>query len=488
MIFTEPVFLVFLAATFTAHWLIGAKARFGIGRRFSVSGHELRLTLLLLASAVFYGWWDWRFLGLIGFVIAISWLAALRTARLEPGSAGRRAWLVFAIGANLAVLATFKYFDFFSESARATLTAMGLEPSWPVVNILLPIGISFYIFQAISYIVDTARGDLVPEPRIRRVALYIAFFPQLVAGPIVRAASFFPQMERTKRLSGALVASGLRAFLIGFAYKAGIADNLAPLVDPVFGNAMAPGDADLSVWANSALIGATLAFGGQIYFDFAGYSLMAIGVARLFGFHIPKNFDYPYAALSIADFWRRWHISLSSWLRDYLYIPLGGNRGGDAMTNRNLMATMVLGGLWHGAAWTFVAWGALHGGALVVHRALFGSTRRKIGTVLALIATQGFVLLTWAAFRAEDFADMATVWHAFTGLRDGGPQVLPWFVWLVPILIALDALLGLRGRRLLQALPILRQPVVYWGGLGVTFGLLLALYPLEAAPFVYFQF
>jgi len=482
MIFTEPVFLVFFVATFTTYWLIGAKARFGFGERFSVSGHELRLTLLLLASAVFYGWWDWRFLGLIGFVIAISWLAALRAAPLTPGTAGRRAWLVLAIGANLAVLATFKYFDFFSESARATLAAMGLEPSWPVVNILLPVGISFYIFQAISYIVDTARGDLAPERRIRRVALYIAFFPQLVAGPIVRAASFFPQMERAKRLSGALVASGVRAFLIGFAYKAGIADNLAPLVDPIYSGG------ELVAWSNSALIGATLAFGGQIYFDFAGYSLMAIGVARLFGFHIPKNFDYPYAALSIADFWRRWHISLSSWLRDYLYIPLGGNRGGDAMTYRNLMATMVLGGLWHGAAWTFVAWGAMHGAALVVHRALFGSTGRRIGTILALIATQGFVLLTWAAFRAEDFADLATVWHAFTGLRDGGAQFLPWFAWLVPGLIALDAFLGLRGRRLVEALPILRQPAVYWGGLGVTVGLLLALYPLEAAPFVYFQF
>ncbi|MEM1151529.1 MAG: MBOAT family O-acyltransferase [Pseudomonadota bacterium] len=487
MIFTEPIFLVFFSVVFGAYWSVRDDFALKLGP-LTVSGKELRLTLLLIASAVFYGWWDWRFLGLIGCVIFISWLAALRAAPLEHGTFGRRCWLVFAIGSNLGVLAAFKYFDFFSDSAAATLIAMGLTPSWPVLNILLPVGISFYIFQAISYVVDTARGDLAPERRVRRVALYIAFFPQLVAGPIVRAASFFPQMERAKHLSGALVASGLRAFLIGFAYKAGIADNLAPLVDPVFGNALTPGDADLSVWANSALIGATLAFGAQIYFDFAGYSLMAIGVARLFGFHIPRNFDYPYAALSIADFWRRWHISLSSWLRDYLYIPFGGNRGSDTATYRNLMATMVLGGLWHGAAWTFVAWGALHGAALVVHRALFGSTTRRIGAVFALFATQGFVLLTWAAFRAEDFGDMATVWYAFTALRDGGVQMLPWFVWLVPGLIALDAILGLHGRKLVASLPVLRVPVVYWSGLGALAGVLLALYPLDAAPFVYFQF
>ncbi|MEN0001850.1 MAG: MBOAT family O-acyltransferase, partial [Pseudomonadota bacterium] len=454
MIFTQPVFLVFFAMVFGAYWWVKSDFEVELGKRLRVTGHECRLSILLLASAVFYGWWDWRFLGLISLVIFISWLAALKATKLSPGSTGRRAWLIFAIGSNLAVLAAFKYFGFFAVSAAETLRAIGLEPSWPAVNLLLPVGISFYIFQAISYVVDTARGDLAAERRIRRVALYIAFFPQLVAGPIVRATSFFPQMERAKHLSAALVASGGRAFLIGFAYKAGIADNLAPLVDPVYGGG------ELSVWSNSALIGATLAFGGQIYFDFAGYSLMAIGVARLFGFHIPKNFDYPYAALSIADFWRRWHISLSSWLRDYLYIPLGGNRGGELATYRNLMTTMVLGGLWHGAAWTFVAWGALHGSALVVHRAVFGSMHRAISSVLAFVLTQGFVLLTWAAFRAESFSDMASFWYAFTSLRAGGGDMLPWFVWLVPGLVALDALLGLRGRKWFRGMSVLRRPSV----------------------------
>lgn len=475
MIFTEPIFLAFFAIVFSAYWL--------------APDGRARLYLLLAASAVFYGWWDWRFLALIGFVICISWLAALRATPLAPGSRGRRAWLIFAIGANLGVLATFKYFGFFSQSAAAALDAMGLSASWPLVHILLPVGISFYVFQAISYIVDTARGDLAPERRLSRVALYIAFFPQLVAGPIVRAASFFPQMDRAKTLTGGLVAAGARAFIIGFVYKAGIADNLAPLVDPVFGDALTPGDANLSAWSNLALIGATIAFAGQIYFDFAGYSLMAIGVARLFGYYIPKNFDYPYTALSIADFWRRWHMSLSFWLRDYLYIPLGGNRLGRVKTYRNLMVTMILGGLWHGAAWTFVAWGALHGAALALHRALFvGKGDQRVGLAAALVLTQVFVLLSWVPFRAESFSDMLTVWHAFTFMREGGGQMLPVWVFAIPLLVALDAWLGGRAGPRRLRLPVLRRPAVYWGGMGALVAIVLALYPLEAAPFVYFQF
>lgn len=473
MIFTDAIFFVFLACIFGAYWLL--------------KGKESRLGLLLGASAVFYGWWDWRFLGLIGFVILISWLVAKFAAARTPGDRARRVALIAGISANLAVIAVFKYFGFFADSARAMLDTVGIDPGWTALNILLPVGISFYVFQAISYIVDVARGDLAPEPRLRRVALYIAFFPQLVAGPIVRAASFFPQMERAKVLTSALFFAGLRAFLLGFAYKAGIADNLAQFVDPVFGDAQIAGDTDLAAWSNLALIGATLAFAGLIYFDFAGYSLMAIGVARWFGFYIPKNFDYPYSSPSIDDFWRRWHISLSSWLRDYLYIPLGGNRAGEWKTYRNLMTTMVLGGLWHGAAWTFVAWGAMHGGALAFHRAFF---KNKVapGFVVSLVVTQTFVLLTWVPFRAESFGDTLTIWSAFIGVRDGGSEMLNHWVWLVLPLIILDALLGRGALNMLKQAKFWRQPMLYWGSLGALSGILLALYPLEASPFVYFQF
>ncbi|MEL6413527.1 MAG: MBOAT family O-acyltransferase [Pseudomonadota bacterium] len=473
MIFTDLIFFVFLGLVFGAYWLL--------------RGKEARLGLLLGASAVFYGWWDWRFLGLIGFVILVSWAVANFAAARAPGEKYRRYALIAGIAANLSVIAVFKYFGFFADSARTMLATVGVDPGWTALNILLPVGISFYVFQAISYIVDVARGDLAPEHRLRRVALYIAFFPQLVAGPIVRAASFFPQMERTKTLTGALFFAGLRAFVLGFAYKAGIADNLAQFVDPVYGDAQVLGDTDLAAWSNLALMGATLAFAGLIYFDFAGYSLMAIGVARWFGFYIPKNFDYPYSSPSIDDFWRRWHISLSSWLRDYLYIPLGGNRTGELKTYRNLMATMVLGGLWHGAAWTFVAWGALHGTALAFHRALFKG-KRALGFGIGLIATQLFVLLTWVPFRAESFSDTLIIWSAFTGLRAGGSEMLSIWVWLVLPLIALDAMLGRGALKALITLKLWRQPVLYWGSLGALSGILLALYPLEASPFVYFQF
>lgn len=475
MNFVEPIYFVFLALTFTLYWLTRNR-------------REVQLGILLVASAIFYGWWDWRFLGLIGFVILISWITARGAAKRAPGDAKRRRILILGIGLNLGVLALFKYFNFFTDSSLAMLGALGFQPSAAVIKILLPVGISFYVFQAISYIVDVARGDLDAEPRLRRVALYIAFFPQLVAGPIVRAASFFPQMDRTPKLSKALLAAGLKAFLLGFAYKAGIADNLAPFVDPVYGDAQTAGDAVLSNWSNAALIGATLAFSAQIYFDFAGYSLMAIGVARWFGFFIPKNFDYPYASADLADFWRRWHISLSSWLRDYLYIPLGGNRGGSIKTYRNLMVTMLLGGLWHGAAWTYVAWGALHGAGLAVHRALFGKSGKAIGFMFGLILTQVFVLMTWAPFRAESFGDALEIWHAFTGLRNGGPQQLPWIVWLVPVLLLVDTLLGRTKLKCLARSAVMRRPLVYWGALGATVALLLALYPLDAKPFVYFQF
>jgi len=473
MIFTDATFFVFLTAIFAGYWLLQDK--------------EERLGLLLIGSTIFYGWWDWRFLGLIGAVILISWLVAKFVATRRPGDFQRRYALIAGILFNLSVIAVFKYFGFFADSARAMLATVGVDPGWTAMNILLPVGISFYVFQAISYIVDVARGDMPPEPRLRRVALYIAFFPQLVAGPIVRASSFFPQMEREKKLSSALFFAGLRAFLLGFAYKAGVADNLAQFVDPIYGNALVAGDTDLAAWSNLSLVGGTLAFAGLIYFDFAGYSLMAIGVARWFGFYIPKNFDYPYSSPSIDDFWRRWHISLSSWLRDYVYIPLGGNRVSKLKTYRNLMATMLLGGLWHGAAWTFVAWGAMHGAALVFQKAMFRKDiALKFG--LGLIATQLFVLLTWVPFRAESFSDTMTIWAAFAGLRDGGSAELSVWVWLVIPLIALDALLGRGAIKLLRNIAFLRRPTLYWGSLGVLSGILLALYPLDASPFVYFQF
>ena len=474
MIFTDWVFPLFLGVVFAVHW--------------TLPRGEIRLMWLLLASLVFYGWWDVRFLALIGFVILVSWAIALRVGDLDREPASRKRWLVAGVAINLSVLGVFKYFGFFTDTAEAGLASIGIDPGWPLLNIILPVGISFYIFQAISYLIDVYRLQLNAEHRLRRVAVYISFFPQLVAGPIVRAAGFFPQMDHDRRLSHPLLAAGMKAFVLGLVYKAGLADNIAPVVNEVFGN--------LDAYDNPALVGATIAFGAQIYFDFAGYSLMAIGVARWFGFYIPRNFDYPYLSTSIAEFWRRWHISLSSWLRDYLYIPLGGNRHGEVKTYRNLFLTMLLGGLWHGAAWTFVVWGALHGAALSVHRRMTrradGSERPILGGVagfvFGLVLTQVFVFAVWVPFRAETFGDMVTVWSAAIGMREGGEQSVSPFVFAIPLLLLADGVLGKTRLRHLAKARLFRTPMVYWGGLGALTAILLALYPLNPAPFIYFQF
>ncbi|MAP96457.1 MAG: membrane-bound O-acyltransferase family protein [Ponticaulis sp.] len=472
MIFTEAIFPIFLIFVLGVYWL-------------ALRG-SWRNDWLLLASAIFYGWWDVRFLLLIATVIAISWYAGRRIRDLMGHRKGQLQVLWVAIGLQLGLLAVFKYFGFFASSAASALDSIGMEASWPTLNIILPVGISFYIFQAISYLVDVYRRDLVAENNPGRVALYIAFFPQLVAGPIVRAASFFPQIDRKKTFTTALFWAGARAFAVGFIYKAALADNIAPFVDPVF--------ADISQWDNRSLFAATMAFGTQIYFDFAGYSLMAIGVARWFGFFIPKNFDDPYTSTSISEFWRRWHMSLSFWLRDYLYIPLGGNRKGPVKTYRNLMITMVLGGLWHGAAWSFVIWGALHGLALSVNRFFERLLGRGLilpaaGGALGLVLTLFVVFGAWVPFRADSLGDAVMVWAGIFGLRENGAQSLSLVAFCVPLLLVIDSLFA-RLSRLgdLSRHWVTRTPSVYWAGVGCLVALALALYPLKSSPFVYFQF
>ncbi|MFC6198605.1 MBOAT family O-acyltransferase [Ponticaulis profundi] len=472
MIFTEAIFPLFLGIVLFVYWVV-------------LRG-DWRNHWLLLASAVFYGWWDAKLLLLIGAVIGVSWLAALMIRRREGDRRGQLIALWLAIGFQLSMLGVFKYFNFFKASAEDMLTMAGWTVSWPVLNIILPVGISFYIFQAISYLVDVFRKDLPAQRRLDRVALYIAFFPQLVAGPIVRAASFFPQIERQKKLTSALIASGAKAFIIGFIYKAALADNIAPFVDPVF--------AEIGLWSNSSLVAATLAFGTQIYFDFAGYSLMAIGVARWFGFYIPKNFDDPYSSPSMTVFWRRWHMSLSFWLRDYLYIPLGGNRLGALKTYRNLMITMVLGGLWHGAAWNFVIWGAIHGAALSLHRIIMGRAQNRLlvpalGGAFGIVMTLIVVFAAWVPFRAENLSDTVSVWAASLGLREGGMQQISIVAFFVPGLLLVDSLMSQVDRlKSLPKAPAFRSPSLYWAGLGCLTAIALALFPLKSAPFVYFQF
>ncbi len=382
-------------------------------------GHRLQNRFLLLASYFFYGCWDWRFLFLILFTTAFEFFSAREIAKTADPKRRRR-WVTASLLVELGILGLFKYFGFFLEELNRILEVVGLEHWEPGLRLILPAGISFYTFQALSYTIDVYRGRTRASRSFPDFALFISFFPQLVAGPIERSDHLLPQVENPrKRLSGTLFRDGLYLVMTGLFLKVVIADNMAWLANFVF--TAKPGELN----GAEVLVG-IYAFAFQIYGDFAGYSAIAIGVSKWLGFDLMENFRRPYFAGNPREFWQRWHISLSTWLRDYLYIPLGGNRGGEGKTNRNLILTMVLGGLWHGAAWTFVAWGGIHGLWLVVHRQwsrLLGrsaesGTTRGVGKIVGIIATFHLVCLTWLFFRAESIdhafgllAALGSGWH-----------------------------------------------------------------------------
>ncbi len=471
MIFSSVPFLIFFAIVFCAFW--------------SLRSARARILLLLVASQVFYGWWDYRFLALMWFAIVVCHAAG----RMIEKNIAPKAVTTTAVVLMLGVLAVFKYFDFFSESLLGLASSVGVTLSTPTLEILLPVGISFFTFQAISYVLDVRKGVIPAERDIVHTGLYISFFPQLVAGPIVRASDFLPQLRTEKVFDSTQFLVGMKLFLVGFIYKSVFSDSISPFVDQVF--------ADVGQFDAHTKVMATVGFYGQIYFDFAGYSMMGIGVARMLGFELMRNFAYPYISTSITEFWRRWHISLSTWLRDYLYIPLGGNRGGEAKRQRNLMITMLLGGLWHGASWNFVLWGALHGLALSVHKAWAGLTGAiprpaMVGLLWGLAAwgiTQLFVLLTWIPFRAQDFGDTVDVLQAFVGVSAGGTRAaIPYLAILLPLFID-TLMIGVSSARLRLAsrLPTLKPQVAAFV-LGGIAALALASMPLAVKSFIYFQF
>ncbi|MDP8971273.1 MAG: hypothetical protein M3N52_12425, partial [Actinomycetota bacterium] len=339
MLFPTIQYAVFFAVVLTVSWLLMPR--------------PVRWKLFVLAASyVFYGAWDWRFTGLLAGSTVLNQAGAEMIARARSAR-GRRAALAAVVGANLAILGWFKYYGFLVSSALNALRPLGIQPPLPLLEILLPVGISFFTFQALSYVIDVYRGELPPAKPLD-FAVYLSFFPQLVAGPIVRAAEFLPQLRDRRdprRVDGA---RGFWLITGGLFKKVVVANVLATqLVDAVF--------ARPSQHSSLEILVAIYGYAVQIYADFSGYTDIAIGCALLLGFRFPDNFASPYAAVSLQDFWRRWHMTLSRWLRDYLYIPLGGSRGSRLETYRNVLLTMLLGGLWHGAAWTFVVWGGLHG-------------------------------------------------------------------------------------------------------------------------------
>jgi len=383
MFFNSWQFIVFFAVVYTTYVLL---------RR-----PKWQNLLLLVASYYFYAAWDWRFLGLILLSTVVDYFAGLRIVHAESYGAKRR-WVTLSIATNLGILGFFKYFNFFADNLAALLASVGMNPDTLRLDIVLPVGISFYTFQTMSYTIDIYRDRLRPTRNFLDFALFVAFFPQLVAGPIERARALLPQIQRPRIITREALHSGAWLIYWGLWKKIVVADNLAFLVDPVF-------DGSAHATAAQAYLG-VFAFAFQIYCDFSGYSDVARGIARVMGFELMRNFDLPYFAVNPSDFWRRWHISLSTWLRDYLYIPLGGNMGGTARMYRNLFLTMLLGGLWHGAAWNYVWWGIYHGLLLIAFRVAAGGTRKvpvgamKMVTMVRVFVMFQLTLFGWLLFRA----------------------------------------------------------------------------------------
>ncbi|XBQ16559.1 MAG: MBOAT family protein [Oceanicaulis sp.] len=463
MLFPTLVFGVFFAVVLAGAWAL----------EFSNARRKL---FLLAASFVFYGWWDWRFCALLIASASLNWLVGKAIAA-NRGNAAAGLFTAIGVAINLAILGFFKYFGFFVESAGVALAALGLERDLPLIQVILPVGISFYTFQGISYVVDLKRGQLEKPAGYVDTLLYISFFPQLVAGPIVRAKEFLPQLDLTPKISRGMIALGGLLIVWGLFKKTVIAAELADgLVDPVFFDPASYGPVDL--------LFAVYAYAVQIYCDFSAYSDIAIGCAALLGYRFQRNFDQPYRASSFQDFWRRWHISLSTWLRDYLYIPLGGSKGGRVATARNLFLTMFLGGIWHGAAWTFVVWGAFHGAALVIERAL-GLARSGRG-LLGIVLTFHGVCAAWILFRAPDFSVAAAYFASF--FTEGAGLILtPFLAALTLAGLAMHALPPRGIERFAGLLARLPSPVAALVFAGL-FLIVEALRRPGVAPFIYFQF
>ena len=418
MLFNTTGFVVFFAVVLVLYYLTAMKWR-------------SKKAMLLLASYVFYGLWNPPLIVLLWISTMVDWTAGNKLAKLE-NEAKRKMWLLLSICVNLGFLGFFKYGNFLMENFQSICNLAGFEYTAPKWDILLPMGISFYTFQTMSYTIDMYRRRIKPARTFLDFALYVTFFPQLVAGPIVRSDELVPQFYDEKKASKNQFFMGLMLLTIGLFQKTVFADSLlSPVADEVFRSR------DL-LFALDAWTG-VLAFSGQIFFDFAGYSLCAIGIAKMLGFELPDNFRYPYGSIGFSELWRRWHISLSAWLKDYLYISLGGNRKGVSRTYVNLMLTMLLGGLWHGAAWTFVVWGALHGTYLIVERLVRNvfpvkPTKTHVQIILAFL-TFNCVNVTWVFFRAENFKNAMDILGSMFLIHGDKPTLLTSHIVLVQLLM-----------------------------------------------------
>lgn len=455
MLFHTAEFALFMALAWVVYWALRTRER-------------PRTVALTLASWGFYAAWDWRFLALLLVSTIVDFVCARQIA---AGGERRGRWLALSVIVNLGILATFKYLDFFASSTVAALQALGMQADWVSLHLVLPVGISFYTFQTLGYTIDVHRGRSPACEEFWPFAAYVAFFPQLVAGPIERVSTLLPQLRRTPEFAIADQLEGGRRFLIGLWKKLVIADNLGAYVDWVFAT-------PVEQVAGYQVVLGVLAFAGQIWADFSGYTDMALGVARTLGIRLSENFDAPYLARGPRDFWRRWHITLSTWLRDYVYVPLGGNRRGPIRTQINLGLTMLLGGLWHGAAWTFVIWGAFHGLWLAIDRTLLGQGAWRIVPTFALVC------VGWLIFRAPSLEVAVGFLAALAELA----EPLDPAVWI-------DAAYVLHFGWPVVVLHLVRRvdddvrPQVGWViALYAALALLSEPIARHDAPFIYFQF
>jgi D-alanyl-lipoteichoic acid acyltransferase DltB (MBOAT superfamily) len=406
MLFNSLAFLIFIPLFMAAYW--PARGR-------------VRLWVMLLGSLIFYAWWDWRFIFLLLFSALVDYSLGILLEN-EQDERMRRRLIVISVCINLGLLGFFKYFNFFVQSFSP-------KGTFNVMKIVLPVGISFYVFKTMSYTIDVYRRAQRAERDLLRFTTFVVFFPELVAGPIVRASRLLPQLQRDHPFSYERMVAGLTMIASGYVRKVAIADSIAPLVDVRFAHPEAHNS-----W--SLLMGVYL-YAFQIYCDFSGYSSIAIGLARILGFDFGVNFDRPYFSRSFSEFWSRWHISLSSWLRDYLYISLGGNRHGRRRTYRNLMITMLLGGLWHGASWTFVFWGALHGMYLCVERII----KIRLPALVQIVLVFHLTCLSWVFFRAHSFSN---AWQMLTGIAamHGSPLAMDNRGQIAKCVVMIAVLLG----------------------------------------------
>ena len=469
MLFPTLSFGIFFLFVFACAWLLRGS-------------NEWRKIFLLVASWIFYGWWDTRFVLLLIASAVLNWGAARLILAADGRPELRKAWLALGIAANLGILGFFKYYGFFMVQLEATLHGLGWERDLALLQIVLPVGISFFTFQGMSYLIDIYRRQTAPAGLLD-ITLLMSFFPHLVAGPIVRASHLIPQLQRVPEITRSMAAMGITLIVWGLFKKSVIASELATgLVDPVFFDPGAHGSVDL--------LAAAYGYAVQIYCDFSAYSDMAVGLAALLGYRFPHNFNQPYRASSLQDFWRRWHISLSSWLRDYLYVPLGGSRFGLKRLCLALSATMLLGGLWHGASWNFVIWGALHGGVLAAERLwreFKPADAPALPAWLGIAVTFHIVLLGWIFFRAASFADaLAFLGGIFAG---GGASAMLTPLFLLLILLGMSFHFAPRFSLQQVAIRLRALPAPAAGfAVGVAILIIDTMRPEGVAPFIYYQF